>query len=711
MAKKFSEPSEGASVSRVSSGGSGSSKVPGGAMTQAAGDVKSGRYKKAAGEVAGGAVGAYVGGEAGAKVGSEIGSRVGDKADKKDQAKKAKKNAENKDDPNKAEEQKKKEEEEKKKEEKAKKKNSPIKRAQQAMQMMQVAQAGMKMAAAAKLMLMLKMALQMALAAVQAMASGIVSTLMAIGQAIITGIVTVASTIGAAATAVAGGIVALVVAAAIALGVAGTRDNISSRDDGINDCADDKSYMYSASMESGTTLENAKKVYAFFKAYGLSDINIAGILGNWSHESGIDSTSVETIFNERFIIPVPGTKKYDIWKGPCRACVGFDEYNDPIWTEDQPVDFRLADDDGYGNKVGMVTYTGDLLRRGIYTNYHKKNPLIHYMGIGLGQWTNGRNLRLREYADMFPEYEWYDLDLQLMFCVDAVNGDYAYYVNKLAGWTDEANAKDAAMHFCERWEGITYQDARGKSAEEWLVSISTWVEGVDYDLTAAESLIAAANASGAVGADRTGSRALRSCSGLTYSNNTSAATAIVSYAWGPGEAYDNDGTECWLHLFHSMLPGDPNPRSCDRTVAVAVWWSGTDTDFAYLGTSAQLRYLLTSPRWEKIDWKGKKENLLPGDVLIRNDAVINMASPGEKAVHHIIMYVGNDIIKAKFGEEYNGISTAPYEIVSGSFDDYSPHVGKWSASSGSGNYPSYYCFRNIEKYSNCPEYTDLTCVS
>ena len=76
-----------------------------------------------------------------------------------------------------------------------------------------------------------------------------------------------------------------------------------------------------------------------------------------------------------------------------------------------------------------------------------------------------------------------------------------------------------------------------------------------------------------------------------------------------------------------------------------------------------------------------------------------------------LMYVGNDIIKQKFGDEYNGISTAGYEVVSGSINQYSPHVGRFSTGRGSGNYPSYYAFRNIEKYNDRPDWTDLSCVS
>lgn len=722
MAKKFSEPSEGASVSRVNpdktgvaskSGGTG--KSGGDPMVAAASDVKDGRYKKAAGETTGALVGAYVGGDAGAKVGAEVGSRVGDMADKKDKEKKEKKEQKQAErrkemglDNNPNDSDKKSDEDEKKKKDK---KNSPIKNARKAMMAAQAVDTGMKMAAMAKLLMMLKMMLQMAIALAQAAISTIAGAIMAVAHAIVAGVMAVVNTIGAVATAIASGVIAATVAIAVAVGVASVRDgDIASRDDMHIDCNDDSSFMYSAMDATGDTLTNAKKVYAFFKAYGLADTNIAGILGNWSHESGIDPTGVETIFTEKFIAPVPGTKKWEIWHGPCRDIIGISDGR-YIYSDDEEIDFRLATVNDYGYASGLVTYTGDILRKSVYTSYHSNYPNIHYLGIGLGQWTNGRNLKLRAYADMFEDLEWYDLDLQLMFCIDKENGDEPYYVNKLASWHDEPTATAAAKIFCTSWEGIGYSNIRGESAERWLTTIGSWVEGVDYDLSEAESLLAAANASGSRGADYAGSRKLRSCSGLTNADNSSAAKAILSYAWGPGDNYENDGNDCWRHLFEAIVH-DSWYRCCDRTVCVAIRWSGTDSDYPVGGTSVQLEYLMTSPRWQKVDWGGDKTQLMPGDVLIRNDDVSDERPSGVgKKVHHTLMYVGNDLVRARFGEEWNGTPSTGFEVVSGSKGEYSPHVGYWSTSgTGSGNYPSYYVYRNVEKFSNRSEWTDLTCV-
>lgn len=103
---------------------------------------------------------------------------------------------------------------------------------------------------------------------------------------------------------------------------------------------------------SAQTEENAKTIYSVLSAWGMSDENIAGILGNWSHESGIDPTSVETIFDEKFTI------------GPRKQAA-------------EAMNFKMAQVD---------------------PSYAACFPAIDLMGIGLGQWTNGRNSLLTEYA-------------------------------------------------------------------------------------------------------------------------------------------------------------------------------------------------------------------------------------------------------------------------------------------------------------------------
>lgn len=585
----------------------------------------------------------------------------------------------------------------------------------------QVAGGGVRFMIMAKLLNMMKMMAQMAMCVIQgAMQMGLGSFMMmclqAAAQAIVNGLVALAGWIGTTVSTVAAGIVAGIVAVAVAVGSMVTSGlNTTAQRDWVEPCNTDSSFMKAAMGElTADQLETAKQVYALFKAYGLADTNIAGILGNWESESSLDPTAVETIYSEPRLIPAPGMKKYEAWQG------SYDYPTGPgTWSSASPANFMLKfnGDMPYG-KFGLRTYNGTILDKSLLESYSDSHPGIYYMGIGLGQWTNGRNVQLRAYADMHDGYEWYDVELQLMFAIDpSGDGDYLTYVNMLAGWDDEPTPSAAADWFCDHWEGISsasYGAPRRAQAEVWYNHITSWVEGVDYDLTAAQAIIASVSASATGGGNRSGVSSLRSCSGYKLEANDSAADAAVSFAWGPGEAYDNDGTDCWKQLFGTIV-GDSYYRCCDRTVAVAIKWSGTDSDYPNGSTADQLTYLITSPRWQKIEWGGNKDNLLPGDVLIRNDNVSGKpAGWTGDPVGHTLMYVGVDAMVKRFGENYNGhnVRSEGYCLVSGSYLQYSPHVSTWYCSSnkGANDLTTYSVFRNVQKYSNRSDWTSLSCV-
>ena len=98
---------------------------------------------------------------------------------------------------------------------------------------------------------------------------------------------------------------------------------------------------------------SAKSLYDVLHGWGMPDANIAGILGNWTKESGLDPTSVEYIFDEPWTL------------GP--------------------------------RKQASLS----------------SNPGI---GIGLGGWTASRSIGLQDYAKSQGK-NWYDPSVQLMFAV------------------------------------------------------------------------------------------------------------------------------------------------------------------------------------------------------------------------------------------------------------------------------------------------------
>lgn len=598
------------------------------------------------------------------------------------------------------------------------KKANMMKKLQQIQMAAQVGYQGVRFMWMAKLLAWLKMMMQMALCVLQGIAQmGILGFLNMVAQAAIQFVVNVVTTIAGwlGTTVVAAAVIATIpvvsVLVAVAVFVSSMIAGPAQRDD-LYECNTDASFMHGAPGEfAPDEVETAKRAYAFLKAYGLPDVNIAGILGNWSDESGIDPTGVELIYTEPRMIPAPGTKKGELWYGSYEKPV-WDASGNMSWTTTSPANFMLKSTEN-GVSYGLRTYAGTMITRSYLSNYSDAHPIIQYLGIGLGQWTNDRHINLMNYADAHDGFEWYDLELQLMFMIDHNGGDTSGQ-SFLESWTEAATPTDAAKEFCASWERIPWEPERGTAAENWYIQIGTWVAGIDYDLDSAESLVGSIMAAGSAASNRTGAGALRSCTGYTISSNSDLVQAILSYAWGPGEAYTNDGTDCWKTLFNAIIgASDGYYRCCDRTVAVAVRWSGTDSDFPYAGTTAQLEYLLTSPRWQEIPWGGDPANLVPGDILIRNDHV-SLGVPIGTGVRHIVMYVGNDAIVQRFGETYNGIDVraAGYCIVSGSINTNSPHVQRFTTTGSESNQlQTYKCFRNVEKFNNRPDWTNLTCVS
>ncbi|MCX5103415.1 phage tail tip lysozyme [Streptomyces sp. NBC_00439] len=163
----------------------------------------------------------------------------------------------------------------------------------------------------------------------------------------------------------------------------------------------------SADME-----QNAKEIYSVLSSWGMPKENIAGILGNWSQESGIDPTSVQ---------------------------------NFPTGTYDMP------------DEKGRAAQNTD-------------------NGIGLGQWTFGRNSLLRKYAKG-KGVDWYTIKAQLAFMFEGDNpGDIRVFKGMLKNSQDSPSA--AALHFHKEWErsadGSAGIAARGAKAEMWFGKMSGW---------------------------------------------------------------------------------------------------------------------------------------------------------------------------------------------------------------------------------------------
>ena len=392
---------------------------------------------------------------------------------------------------------------------------------------------------------------------------------------------------------------------------------------------------------TGKQDDMARKVYAVFSYMGMNDQNIAGILGNWSQESGVDPTSVQNIYDE----------KYEI--GPRKQA-------------------KLA---GGGFATNST-------------------------GLGLGQWTGGRAQNLLDFAAE-KHKDWYDVELQLAFMVSDKEGSDAEVVRGMAKNTNSGSDDPgaAAIYFLNSWEraGVPATENRTNAAGQWYAKMASWKGNVDTSLGSSVLALAGTSKAAADTNDEDVARAANDAlqcptdangddTSSAGGGNASAAVAFVTYAWPfYAKAAGNDGTDLYKYLHDKMYPGDNYYASCDRSVGTAVRWSGTDDTFPAGPVTAQLAYVNGegASKWEHVGTfpsQVTEADLKPGDVMI------------EPGGNHIRMYVGKEAVKKVWPKDSDHEPNALY--AQGSLNDHSPGL------QGPGDSGPYEIYRNKHKEEN-----------
>lgn len=300
---------------------------------------------------------------------------------------------------------------------------------------------------ALSLMQWLKMMMAKGMALLQGAWAGILGFVSTIASwvATVTGLsafVSTVLTIGSIVTSVIGGVVTVVAF------VAGT---VAQRDGFL--CLPDQTSVSNSVIEwqesgeySLMRQENLKKSWSLFSEMGISDIVAAGILGNFDHESGLDPTGVETIYDERYHI------------GPKKA---------------------QAEVDNFKMSVMNPSY------------YAQFNGAVVDAGIGLGQWSNGRNITLRNYASA-RGLQWYDIGTQLAFMFDGDNSSDIQVLKDIAS-TPDITIDEATERFMLEWErpnaAALHLEKRQASAARLYLELQTTTVDKDY----AQSIISGMN--------------------------------------------------------------------------------------------------------------------------------------------------------------------------------------------------------------------------
>lgn len=346
---------------------------------------------------------------------------------------------------------------------------------------------------------------------------------------------------------------------------------------------------------------NAELIYSVLAAWGMPDENIAGMLGNWDAESEIDPTGVETVFNEPHEI---GPMKQEAWD--------------------------LGWDIGAFNPQYAATY-----------------PAIDKMGIGLGQWTNGRNTLLMNYADS-SNREWYEIETQLGFMVSDDDPPRVAYI-KDSIENSRGSVSDATLSFMKDWEGLTdgSTSKRLDAAEHWMAMFGAW--GIDQGL--ADSILAQSGTTvdsanqaraAAVRSECQDSATAVAAGDSNYTGDISAdgwaeptETMHVTSLWGPRVhpsgvcrshgGLDLDGSE-----------GDPYFAANDGTVTAAEWevGGGFTLTLELADGSGFVKYLHTHASSNSPS--GTPEFFVsPGDVVKAGDHLGNIGNSGESFGAHL----------------------------------------------------------------------------
>ncbi|WP_431872685.1 phage tail tip lysozyme [Nocardiopsis eucommiae] len=231
------------------------------------------------------------------------------------------------------------------------------------------------------------------------------------------------------------------VIAMVAVGVAGEGNTAAQHDGSVDDCRPQAEAVvseiddnYQSGSDSDSMDEMAEQIYAVLSGMGMRDENIAGVLGNFEQESYIDPTTVETIYNERYRV------------GP-----------------------RTKDAEEKGFKVELID-----------AGYAADWPAIDLVGIGLGQWTNGRNSMLTDYADKV-DGEWYELETQLSFMVTDDDPTRVRFVKSFIEDSDNS-IRQATEDWMVKWEGLTLDnsvnqprlESRYQNSRVWFSKMKSW---------------------------------------------------------------------------------------------------------------------------------------------------------------------------------------------------------------------------------------------
>lgn len=269
------------------------------------------------------------------------------------------------------------------------------------------------------------------------------------------------------------------VAAVGVTGAAIVANDSASKDDQVvkvEDCSDAEKAADAALAGAGanglTTAEqeeNVKKIHSALKEWGLTDIQISGVVGNGEQESGLDPKKFESDH-------VAGGKYKT-------------EENYEKTRKDGPIIEYI-----FGSWSTFLSYYGGGLDESGYRSGAPEGK--HTLGVGVWQWTGNGAMGLWRFSKS-KSLDMWSMEAQLTYMLSSFKDQSSYY-HRLENFKamNSSNPEQAAVDFLNRWEyeagNFTPNDGTHAHAENRAQYAAKWyvkIKEMQVDKTYAKSIL------------------------------------------------------------------------------------------------------------------------------------------------------------------------------------------------------------------------------
>lgn len=220
------------------------------------------------------------------------------------------------------------------------------------------------------------------------------------------------------------------------------------------------------------SMTNAHLCYDTFKAYGLDDVHIAGLLAVLDISSRISPNAIEG----SYISSVSGKTDGMVDN------YAFDPYMKQLLYNGYDAQLSNLDKealDAYCERL-FDSYGFSVYERAY--SYNDENDVAHYCpGIGLLGWTGTSGIKLMKFADTCGNHRhWYDLDVQLEAIIRGIglsNSLEGYKNLELTDVRDAAVCAHASLVYGYSWgtHRVPFAgDMLNEKADEWYVQCREW---------------------------------------------------------------------------------------------------------------------------------------------------------------------------------------------------------------------------------------------